>query len=188
MSNRGPGFIVRQSFTAAELAAEEWRDVAGGKLVRFQVSSLGRFRSQWLSPTKPQGWRWPTMRAAAMTHYLTVKIRKRNRAIHVLVLEAFHCARPEGTEGAHLNGNRIDARACNLAWVSAVENQAHKQEHGTQPQGGLHYAAKLNEASVREIRAALLRGETQASLARKYAISDSVICNIKAGRTWKHVA
>lgn len=44
------------------------------------------------------------------------------RAVHILVMEAFIGPRPEGAHIDHLNRNKMDARLCNLEYVTHREN------------------------------------------------------------------
>jgi DNA invertase Pin-like site-specific DNA recombinase len=46
---------------------------------------------------------------------------------------------------------------------------------------------KLDEQTVRMIRAAYLRGETQQGLAVEHGISKALVQQIVTGRAWKHV-
>ncbi len=55
--------------------------------------------------------------------------------------------------------------------------------HGIR-KGENHPLAKLKEIQVRDI---LSSGDTQASLARKYEVSEATISLIKSGARWKHV-
>jgi transposase len=47
--------------------------------------------------------------------------------------------------------------------------------------------AKLDEQRVRDIRAAVARGETQRALAQRYGVSYSTVLNAVQGRTWRHL-
>lgn len=54
--------------------------------------------------------------------YVSVKLadrsgKYRNRAVHVLLLEAFGNPRPRGAVAKFLNGDRADVRLENLAWI-----------------------------------------------------------------------
>jgi hypothetical protein len=54
--------------------------------------------------------------------------------------------------------------------------------------GEAHSRAKLTEAAVREIRAAIVTGETCRSIASRYGIDSSTVVNIANRKSWKHVA
>ena len=50
-----------------------------------------------------------------------------------------------------------------------------------------HPASKLKEATVREIRDAIERGESLASIGRKYNTSPENVWAIKMRRSWTHI-
>ena len=109
--------------------------------------------------------------------------------VHHLVCLAFHGPRPDGAEARHLNGDKADNRAKNLAWGTRLENTADSIRHGTfrfrrALPGEGHHAAKLTAAAVRKIRSALADGESQRSLARRFSVSQTQICHIGQGKTW----
>lgn len=54
--------------------------------------------------------------------------------------------------------------------------------------GEQHHEAKLTADAVRAIRIGLDAGETKASLARRFGVSDAVIHSVAKGKTWRHVA
>jgi hypothetical protein len=95
--------------------------------------------------------------------------------VHRLVCEAFHGPCPDGQECAHLNSDKQDNRAENLAWVTRSENQQHNiargvRRHSASPGEG-HHAAKLTEDRVTQIRAAVAAGQSQRKVAREFGIS-----------------
>lgn len=68
-----------------------------------------------------------------------------------------------------------------------------QQEHGspavTEPlRGSSNPLAKLTEADIPLIRAALAAGERQVDIAGRFGVVQVVISSIKLGKTWKHVA
>jgi hypothetical protein len=68
-----------------------------------------------------------------------------------------------------------------LQWKTQIENAADKLLHGTDGRGEKHPLAKLTEAQVREIRAATI---PQKTLAAKFGVNRSTICQIKSGQRW----
>jgi hypothetical protein len=104
--------------------------------------------------------------------------------VHALVLLAFVGPCPEGMECRHGDGNHLNNFLYNLSWVTHEVNMQDKQHHGTEVQGEAHFAAKLTESEVREIRAA---NATNRSLASVYGVSQVAIHLIRARKTWKHV-
>jgi hypothetical protein len=55
-------------------------------------------------------------------------------------------------------------------------------------QGEAHPRAKLNEASVVEIRRVFDDGELLEDIARKFGITCSYVSEVVSGKRWKHVA
>lgn len=53
--------------------------------------------------------------------------------------------------------------------------------------GENHYASKLTDQEVREIKQSLNEGKSCSELGVKYNIMPGVISNIKRGKTWKHI-
>lgn len=118
---------------------EVWREVAGydGK---YEVSSLGRVRSNW----KYHGGGRQVIRIdrqQAMkgnlkaTGYLTVHLsfpgeRPRSPRIHRLVAQAFIPNPSNLPEVNHKNGIKTDNRVENLEWVTAKQNHQHACDLG----------------------------------------------------------
>lgn len=109
---------------------------------------------------------------------------RKTYTVHALVLLAFVGPRPKGYECRHLNGVRSDNRLCNLAWGTPAENDDDRRKHGTFVQGERHGAAKLTEQDIRLIR---LSTSSQASIARRFNISQSSVSMIKSRQRWAHV-
>lgn len=122
--------------------------------------------------------------------YLCVRLndrgKRRARHVHALVAEAFHGPR-EGRQVRHLNGDRRDNRASNLAWGTAVENAADRDAHGTTARGSRNGAARLNEAKVAEIRKLIAAGASQREMARRFGVTQRAIWDVMNGG-WAHVA
>lgn len=105
-------------------------------------------------------------------------------------LEVLHpmCGRPACINPEHLSlGTDADtvalrgARGHNPSRVNG-----YKRHPEIVPRGEEHYAAKLTEASVADIRARVKAGGiTQRTLAQEYGVSEFTISNIVHGRKWK---
>ena len=121
--------------------------------------------------------------------------KKHKRYIHRLVLEAFIGPCPMGQQTRHLNGIRGDNRLENLRWGTYKENNHDKAAHGTnglgklrpQTTGDKHPMAKLKEADVRAIYAAVSGGATKESMAQQYGVTWGCIHLICNRRNWKHL-
>lgn len=106
--------------------------------------------------------------------------------VNRVVCEAFHGPAPSPKHhAAHLNGDRQDNRAANLAWKAPIANEADKVAHGTAPVGARHPAAKLTEEAVRSIR---VDTRPQRTIAASHGVSQFVVSAIRLGKLWRHVA
>jgi len=113
--------------------------------------------------------------------YLRVRVQLGTRVawrpVHALVLEAFVGPRPSPRHhGAHLDGNRHNNHAENLAWKLPHENERDKRHHGTAPRGG--HTPRLSAAKVRALRAAAASGASFSKLAKRYGIHRSSVARI----------
>ncbi len=87
-------------------------------------------------------------------------------------------------QARHLNGDRIDNRAVNLAWGTQSQNELDKRKHGTNQVGEKVSSSKLTEDVVRKIRNSK---QSSRKLAVKYGVSQPTILNVINRKTWKHV-
>lgn len=105
-----------------------------------------------------------------------------------------------GVEIRHKCDNRACVRLEHLEVGSHADNMRDRDERGrtatgdrsgarTHPEklrrGESHSRALFTEQDIRDIRAA--QGVTQATLARRYGVSEGTIQSVLKGRTWKHV-
>lgn len=104
--------------------------------------------------------------------------------VHRLVLEAAVGPCPQGMEARHLNGDREDNRASNLAWGTPQQNAEDKRRHGTVLYGSRNPMAKLTWDQVREIRAMVQAGATQRQAVARYGVSPMTVSRIVRGQTW----
>jgi hypothetical protein len=106
---------------------------------------------------------------------------------HRLVLMAVAGDGPAGTEVAHSCGNGhlgcLNPR--HLRWATRSENQADRNLHGTSNRGPRNGMAKMDEATVRAIRAS---SESVQTLAARYDISHWNVYNIRNGKSWGWLA
>lgn len=100
-------------------------------------------------------------------------------AVHSLVAEAFHGPRPAGQEVRHLDGNRTNNAAVNLAYGTKVENAADRERHGNTARGEKNGNAILSNADVDFIRL-LYAGKkaSQYELAALFKTSQAQVHNI----------
>ncbi len=114
--------------------------------------------------------------------------------VHRVVWQSFNGPIPAGMQINHKNGVRDDNRLENLEVCTPSENTRHSfQTLGKQPNinpnpGSKNGRAKLNEASVREIRNLIRLGDKDRSIAAKFGVSQAAIWFIRTGQTWTSVA
>lgn len=185
----------------------EWKPVPVDGADRYEVSSRGQVRSfkgaaiRVLTTHKAGGLRAP--HRAHLNVGLCINGSAKTFQVHRLVAIAF-LGQPPSPEHQvnHRNGRPNDNRVENLEWVLPSENAAHAKRlklaargarHGrytkpdSTPRGSLHWATKLTEEDVRDIRRRYSEGEPQAALADEYGVTRPRITNIINRRSWRHV-
>lgn len=115
--------------------------------------------------------------------YLRVSIGRQLMFIHRLVAEKY-IPNPENKEQVnHINGNKLDNRACNLEWVSNQENRNHAIQEDLHLQGEKCKWSKLNWEKVNYIRE---HPEISTQFfAEQYGVNVSTIRDVKSYKTWK---
>lgn len=110
------------------------------------------------------------------------------RPVHRLVAEAFHGPCPEGMLCRHIDGVGTNNLPENLQWNTVLVNARDRAIHGTQVRGEGHPGSKLTEDDVRRIRKIYpLCGVSHLSLAKKYGVSESLICSVLHRNSWAHL-
>lgn len=125
--------------------------------------------------------------------YLRIGLHPGNktRSIASLVMAAFVGPRPVGHHIAHLDGNKLNNRLDNLAYVTPVENERHKRLHGTACVGERHHWRRLTAEQVAYIRKAYKPYDTTfgfAGLARQFRVNRATVENAFHGRSWAALA
>lgn len=162
---------------------ELWRAVFG-YVSLYEVSNLGHVRNAKrltnLSPTKTKH---------SYPHVSLYRDRiPTSYNIHALVATAFHGKCPKGKECRHLDGNKRNSNAENLAWATKKNNEADKIAHGTSQHGERNHQTQLSIQDVQKIKAALrVVGVNQRALAKKFHVIPQTINEIAKGRNWRHV-
>jgi hypothetical protein len=83
---------------------------------------------------------------------LTLEGKRTRIAVHRLVASRFLPPRPSlKHEVRHLNGDKTDNRASNLAWGTAKENAADREAHGRTSRGPQHAAAIIAGLEARHV-------------------------------------
>lgn len=114
---------------------------------------------------------------------LCCNLRYIKKSIHRLVAKTFLIPKHGKKIVNHIDGNKLNNRVDNLEWNSYSENNLHSYRIGTNiPQRGeKHFAAKLSNAQVIEIKNLLSQGLTYNQIAPRYSVSTACIGSIKRG-------
>lgn len=183
-----------------EYMTEIWKDI-GKYEGSFQVSNLGNVRSlDRVMPVKPtkrnksgrRFFKGKVFTPDCSREYSRVCLYERGKgthySIHRLVAQAF-IPNPENKPCVnHIDGNKLNNNAGNLEWCTYGENATHAYNMGLRKglKGSTHHNSKLTEDVVSAIKYKYTNiGPVE--LADKYNISASTVCDIRKGRTWKHI-
>ena len=163
---------------------EVWKDIPGYEGM-YQASNMGRVKSlPRSSPIVYKDGRIAnrTLRERILTPcinrhgYESLVLRRagedRTYEVQRLIAAAFLGPRPEGQETRHLDGDRLNNRADNLAYGTRSQNQLDLYDYR-----GYHH--RLTPSDVIEIRARVASGETGRSVAKDYGICESMVAAIK---------
>lgn len=121
---------------------------------------------------------WP------FNHY--IRINGRSRIIFRVVCERTRGSAPSPRHhAAHScgNGHLMCVNPHHLSWKTPRQNEADKLIHGTRVRGEKLHLSKLTEREVLEIKSRLGR-EKQRDIACSFNISESVVSQIKKGKSW----
>lgn len=155
---------------------EIWVRVPISPYRNYEVSNLGNIRRE--------GRTLKTVRSS--DGYLSVRLSyaglARRFRINRLVCEAFHGRAPfPNADAAHVDGDKINNAASNLAWKTRKANIADKRRHGTAQIGEKAGGAKLTWDDVALLRKRVRDGEQITVVAKSFGISRSHAGNIASG-------
>jgi hypothetical protein len=92
-------------------------------------------------------------------------------AVHRLVLGAFVGKCPDGMEGCHSDGDRLNNALNNLRWATPLDNAADKRRHGTVAAPGAKLTPQERETAI----GLVLRGHSTLRIAEWFGVSRSAI-------------
>ena len=160
---------------------ERWAPFFGGK---YEVSDAGRVRNvatgRFLKPT--------TMTIGYTKVSPVMDGKNVHRYVHHLVAEAFIGRRPPGSEVNHIDGDKANASASNLEYVSHEANMRHARASGLSPAGSRCNRGHLVESDIVAMREARKSGETVTSIAQRFGVSVPCASENINGRKWRHVS
>jgi hypothetical protein len=168
------------------LELELWAPVYGWESL-YEVSNMGHVRSIFRARSGKGGGAIRSINNAS--GYPVVNLtapggRRKQLALHRVVLEAFCGPRPLNTEGCHYDGVRTNARLSNLRWDTRSANHQDKRRHGTAQIGERANNVKLSTDTVRAIRMLKL---SPSQAVRIFGLSKTNAARIVRNETWRHV-
>ena len=108
--------------------------------------------------------------------------------VHRAICEAFTGVCPDGFQCRHIDGNKENNSAGNLAWGTKRENEDDKRLHGTSPIGEANPMAKLNKKTVLAMKERRLEtGESYARIAREFGVSAMTAFRAITGESWSEI-
>lgn len=167
---------------------EVWRDIPGYE-GKYQASTLGGIRSLTRQITQTSRWGTDFTRTVkghvlrpgryCEGGHVSVVLGKgaNGSPVHQLVLLTFEGPPPSGQEVRHLNGIPTDNRLENLVYGTRTNNILDVFYLGRPWR-------KLTISDALHIRSAIASGETGASLALQFNVSQTAISRVKVGRTF----
>jgi hypothetical protein len=164
---------------------ERWRPIE--EAPDYAVSDEGRvkrIKADRLRRGEGKLLRTPLGDAGYPVCSLHVNGKQLHRRIHWLVGRAFLGPKPTPKhELRHLDGDRRNAAASNLAWGTSKENKADCVRHGTLRHGERSNFAKLTAENVGLIRKS---ADHYKSVASAFGISPNHVHRIRRGERWSH--
>lgn len=105
--------------------------------------------------------------------------------LHRLICEAFYGPCPGGMECRHLDGDRGNNRASNLAWGSKMENENDRRIHKTTSKGEKNPMAKLSREKVNKMRQCRHQtGYSYKAIGDKFGVSAMTAFRAVTGQSW----
>lgn len=119
---------------------------------------------------------------------LSVDGKKRHFRVNRIVAQVYNGDPPTSKHVArHLNGNRLDNRAANVAWATQAENKADEVRHGTKLVGEKWPHATITERQALQIKSLIASGIGVVEVANRTGVNLRTVSQIRGNRQWKHV-
>jgi hypothetical protein len=187
------GVIKQQlsNMSSTECIVEIWKDIPNWN--NYQASSYGKIRSKdrrvQYKKVYSRFYESRILKGWLQEGYYFVELNEDGRckqlAVHTIICETFYGPRPEGYVCRHLNDIKIDNHVKNLCWGTQKENVHDAIKNNLWNNHYYTYNSKdLTLQVIKEIRESK---ETQRVLAKRYKISQPMVCYIKTGKAWSHL-
>lgn len=177
---------------------EEWKPIIGWEKF-YEISNIGNVRSKIryspmnsLHPDvliKRGGNKINPFKSGC--RYLVVNLtgggKREKKPIHVAVLEAFVCQRPEGKVCCHYDGDMYNNNINNLRWDTMENNNKDKKRHGRYYVGQDHFRALLTNKQANRIKEYISVGIPVKELSSFFGVTTHTIYNIKYGKVYSQV-
>jgi hypothetical protein len=163
----------------------EWREVEGWP--GYEVSDAGEVRSWKVTRRDPHA-ALPRVLAGhrGPNGYRTVSLKDRGRKqsayIHHLVAFAFHGPRPEGSEVAHWDGDKINNSVANLRYATPKENGADTVRLSASQRGERHYSTDLTNEQAAAVKSF---AGSHSEAAAAFGIPYHRAYSIRMGLSWR---
>lgn len=177
------------------MAGDEWREIKGMEGI-YDVSRDGRVRSRARLVRGSRGGLRPIpariLRPRIIRGYCYVSLQAAGTVAQVSIHRLVAAAYLPETGGRrfvnHKDGDKKNNNVENLEWVTTSENNKHAFNAGLRSNAGeANSNSVLTDDQVRDIRRRLDQGETCASIARNYSVTDRAISRIKRRKCWRHI-
>jgi hypothetical protein len=169
---------------------EIWRPIPGHD--GYEASNLGRVKSVDKKIRIKNRWgkyNWRSYKGRILQTpkngpYLRAKLGEHDNGydVHTLIMRAFVGPPPPGMIVRHKDNNGTNNNLKNLHYGTYKQNYADCVRNGNSHRGERHYASKLTEQMVREIRESV---GTMAAVAKIYGISPTAVHDIRKRLRWR---
>lgn len=145
----------------------------------YEVSNLGRVRRDSIIHNSE-------ILAGYPRANLFINRKSKKVFVHILVAKAFIGSCPDGMQVNHKDGNKTNACASNLEYVTPGDNQRHAYATGLRKhmRGEGHHQSKLTKSAVDEIRTLRKSGIMLKDIAKQFGVHLSTVSYVCANKTW----